>query len=120
MVEYTIYQRLSLPQRHIERIHEMSFIWLPEQPPSHDSLGYQHWVSFWDVITSFTGLKRLRVEIKVSPVWRYDWILHEARLLEVLKGVTQPEAFELVLPWPAGNQLPKLPCVISRVGTDDH
>jgi hypothetical protein len=86
MAEYTIYQRLSLPQRHIEGIHEMSFIWLLEQPLSHDSLGHQHLVSFWDVITSFTSLKRLRVEIKVSPVWRYDWILQEARLLEVLKG----------------------------------
>jgi hypothetical protein len=98
----------------------MSFIWLLKQPPSHRGLGYQHWVSFWDVITSFTGLKRLLVEIKVSPVWRYDWVLQEARLLKVLEGVTQPEVFELVLPWPAGNQLPELPCVISRVGIDDY
>jgi hypothetical protein len=120
MAEYTIYQRMSLPQRHIERIQEMSFVWLLEQSPSHHSLGYQHWVSFWDVITFFTGLKRLRVEIKVSSVWRYDWILQEARLLEVLQGVTQPEVFELVLPWPAENQLPELPCVISRVGIDDY
>jgi hypothetical protein len=111
-----LYLHLLLPPRRVQAIRDLSLIWYLGEPPKHGSTGQRRWASVWQAMALFTALEKLRVEIKLAPVWKYDWISEESRMFRDIQGVVQPPDFELVLCWPSGNRLPELPCKISRVG----
>lgn len=117
-VEYGLYLHLVLPPRRIEKIRDLEVVWYLESPPSPGSAEHQRWLSFWQAMSLFTGLEKLRVEIKVPLLYQYDWSHHEARLLEDIKAVSHPKVFDLVISWPSGDKLPELPCHIIRFNID--
>jgi len=53
--DYPLYLHLVLPSRRVEEICGISFFWYLENPPSPDSPEHWQWVSFWQIISLFTG-----------------------------------------------------------------
>jgi hypothetical protein len=110
-----------LPRTHLALITQVNFKWhaltplnLETKRPGREE---KIWTSLWEALAVMERLKWLRVELMpVSPI---DWPLwgeREQSLCNVVRKVTRPDFFELVLPWPAAADAPEqtLPCTLVR------
>ncbi|KAE9374173.1 hypothetical protein N431DRAFT_212296 [Stipitochalara longipes BDJ] len=114
-----LYLHLLVPLRRIQKIRDMSLRWSLREPPANGSPGHRRWIAFWQAMTLFTGLQKLRVEIKVALVWKFDWISEETRLFENIQRAVLPVDSTLVLCWPSSSRGADLPCKILRIDSEE-
>ncbi|KAH6690665.1 hypothetical protein F5X68DRAFT_260061 [Plectosphaerella plurivora] len=110
-----------LPATHLALITQVHIKWLARSPldldlrrPGRDE---KIWIDLWEALAAMKRLKWLRVELMpVVPMDGPVWVKREHTMCSVLRKVTSPEFFELVLPWPAGADAREetLPCSIVR------
>ena len=108
---------LLVPQR-FNAIRSLQFTWYVRDPPILGGRRYNDisWVTIWHVFASMQGLRKLRVELEISPLWQAQWAECESTVFEPVKAVTTPCLFDLVLPFRGStNRLPDLPCTIQRI-----
>lgn len=80
----------------------------------------ESWIAVFTNLTSLMGLKRLRVEIVISPVEARWWMRAEDQIFEPLRDMKKLEKFELHLPWPerGASLLKELDCTVIREVSD--
>lgn len=63
----------------------------------------RNWYRVWQTLSSMQGLEYLRVHISIANRGHYD--LWKAEDFEIVKGVTRPAKFELILPDELGSSM---------------
>ncbi|KAH8679053.1 hypothetical protein BGZ60DRAFT_402431 [Tricladium varicosporioides] len=91
---------IFLPQR-LQKISDIKIGWLFKRRLEVGSPMFKEWTSVWQGLIKFSGLRRLRVHLKISHDTDY-WSQNEVEILEPLSHLTRPQVFELTLSWPAG------------------
>ncbi|OAA53067.1 hypothetical protein ISF_09021 [Cordyceps fumosorosea ARSEF 2679] len=77
------------------------------------------WVDVWRALAALEGLEWLHFEMSLGfnyPVLVAEWKGLEASILALVRPVTRPSHFELILPFPAdaATEDATLPCTITR------
>jgi hypothetical protein len=110
-VTHLLYLPIRMPQPRLNSIRTLRLRWAIRALPylrrgPAQRLAYRedtaNWERGWAIIASMTGLRDLYVVLSdPSPqeMWERSWVQCEEQLLKPVKEVTQPECFELVLPF---------------------
>lgn len=110
-----------LPATHIASISQINFNWLLYYPlylkKKNTGKDEMLWVDIWEALAAMEGLEWLRVEVRITEPHRaLEWTEREWTFWEMIKKVTRPSHFELILPFPAAASTREetLPCTIIR------
>ncbi|KAL3952386.1 hypothetical protein ACCO45_012329, partial [Purpureocillium lilacinum] len=112
-----------LPAAHLASISRVNLSWILSHPLYFEGLknGKNEvlWVATWEALAAMEGLEWLRVEVEIKmfyPREAEEYTEREYTLWELIKKVTRPSHFELILPFPAAESTREetLPCTIIR------
>lgn len=114
-----------LPAAHVANVSQVNLNWLLFHPLylKKKNTGKVEilWVEVWEALAAMKGLEWLRVELRITQsLWVSEWTRLECTFWELIKKVTRPTHFELILPFPAAASTREeiLPCTIIRQVND--